>query len=236
MPPATADRLAIDVAHFGNERGARRRIAVVEPVDVGEDDQRVGLDQRGAQRGQPIVVAELDLVDADGVVLVDHRHGAGAQQFAEREPRVQVAAAIAHVVVREQHLPGGEPVRGERALIGVDEVPLPDGGGRLQPRDRARLLAVAEPPPAERDRARGDDDDVDAAIAQRLGLGGERGDARVGLLGQEARADLDDDPLGRLQIGARLHGFGRRFGASPSSCACLCGAHATSNAPTSAAT
>ena len=29
---------------------------------------------------------------------------------------------------------------------------------------------------------------------------------RVGLLGEQARADLDDDALGRLQIGARLHG------------------------------
>ena len=52
------------------------RVAVVQPVDVGEQHQQVGPHQVRDQRGQPVVVAEPDLVGGDGVVLVDHRDGA----------------------------------------------------------------------------------------------------------------------------------------------------------------
>ena len=52
------------------------RITVVEAVDVGEQDERIGTRQVGDERGQPVVVPETDLVGGHGVVLVHHRHGA----------------------------------------------------------------------------------------------------------------------------------------------------------------
>ena len=85
--------------------------------------------------------------------------------------------------------------------------PWPTAAAACRPGMVRGFSAIAEPAPAERDRARGDDHHLDAAVAQRLGLGGERRDARVGLLGEQAAADLDDDPPGRLQIRARLHGL-----------------------------
>ena len=53
----------------GSLRGSR----VEEARLVGEDHQRVGFDQIGDQRAERVVVAEPDLVDRDGVVLVDDR-------------------------------------------------------------------------------------------------------------------------------------------------------------------
>jgi hypothetical protein len=77
-PPAMASRAvssarcsAISVA-VGSCAGRR----CTGPLLVGEDDQRLGLDQVGDQRAEGVVVAELDLVGDDGVVLVDDRHDA----------------------------------------------------------------------------------------------------------------------------------------------------------------
>ena len=56
--------------------GSLRGIGGIQAGLVGEDDQHVGFDQVGDQRAQRVVVAELDLVGDDRVVLVDDRHHA----------------------------------------------------------------------------------------------------------------------------------------------------------------
>src|SRR5690606_39642159 len=48
-------------------------VAVVDAVHVGQQHQQVGADQVGDEGGEPVVVAEADLVGGDGVVLVDDR-------------------------------------------------------------------------------------------------------------------------------------------------------------------
>jgi hypothetical protein len=53
--------------------GVLARIGRVQALLVGQDDQGIGLDQVGHQGAQRVVVAELDLVVDDGVVLVDDR-------------------------------------------------------------------------------------------------------------------------------------------------------------------
>ncbi len=50
------------------------RMGVVERVHVGEQDQGVRVDHVGHQRGQPVVIAEPDLVGGDRVVFVHDRH------------------------------------------------------------------------------------------------------------------------------------------------------------------
>ena len=50
--------------------------------------------QVGDEGGQPVVVAETDLVVGDGVVLVHDRHHAELQQAQERVAGVQVALAV----------------------------------------------------------------------------------------------------------------------------------------------
>src|SRR6185312_1431478 len=54
------------------DRRGRRvtpRVGAVQRVDVGGDQQQVGIDQRGHDGGEVVVVAELQLVHRDGVVL-----------------------------------------------------------------------------------------------------------------------------------------------------------------------
>ncbi len=52
------------------------RVEVVEPVHIGQQDERPGPDHVRDQRGQPVVVAEPDLVGGHRVVLVHHRQDA----------------------------------------------------------------------------------------------------------------------------------------------------------------
>ena len=97
-----------------NSAPGRPGLAGVEPVDVGEQDERVGVHQVGDQRGQPVVVAEPDLVGGHGVVLVDDRDDAELEQPVERAVGVAVVPAPVQVVGGEQHLPDAQAVPGER--------------------------------------------------------------------------------------------------------------------------
>ena len=98
-------------------------------------------DHLGDARGQAVVVAEADLGGRDGVVLVDHRNAAEAEQRGQGGARVEVAAAVLGVVQRQQQLGGGEALRGQRLAPGLRQADLADGGGGLlllQPQARLR--------------------------------------------------------------------------------------------------
>ena len=68
--------------------------AVNRPGHVGEEHQQLGAEQVGHQGGQPVVVAEADLVIGDGVVFVDDRDDAEVEQARQRLPGVQVLLAV----------------------------------------------------------------------------------------------------------------------------------------------
>ena len=137
---------------------ARARIAAriggVEPVDVGEQHQRVGADHLRHPRGQPVVVAEANLGGRDGVVLVDHRHRTERQQLFDRRARVQMAAALFGIVGREQNLRDADVVPAERFEIGVRKANLAGRRRGLFFFELQRAAGEAEVAPADRDRAR----------------------------------------------------------------------------------
>ena len=93
-------------------RAALARVVVVDAVDVGQQHQHVGAHQMRDERGEPVVVAEADLVGGDRVVLVDDRDDAERQQPVERALRVAVVRAAYDVVGGQQHLPDGAAVAG----------------------------------------------------------------------------------------------------------------------------
>jgi hypothetical protein len=73
-PPAILQGRVAGLGHVDEAGvGVLARIGRVQALLVGQDDQRIGLDQVGHQGAQRVVVAELDLVVDDGVVLVDDR-------------------------------------------------------------------------------------------------------------------------------------------------------------------
>ena len=181
----------------GDARLARR--AVVQRIDVREQQQRVRADQVGEQRGQPVVVAEPDVVGGDGVVLVDHRYDAQAQQPVHRPPGVAVVLLPDQVVGGQQHLPDGQAVRAERLRVRRDQSSLPDARRRLL---RGQVLGA--PGQAEREdagghRPGGDQDHLDAgarAYREHVDQRGERVHVEepVGRR-QGTRPDLDHEPL-----------------------------------------
>ena len=76
--PGQAEHLVAEVGDDRHHLARARRAGVarvIEAVDDAEDDEQGGPQQIGDHRGEPVVVAELDLVDADRVVLVDDRDG-----------------------------------------------------------------------------------------------------------------------------------------------------------------
>ena len=181
--------------------GVAARVGGVEAVDVGQQDQLVGLHHFGDAGGEAVVVAEADFGGGDGVVFVDDRDAAQGQQRVQGLAGVQVAAAVLGVVQGQQQLGGGQ-VAGRQGLgPGLREADLADRGGGLFFLQFQALLGQAEGAAGQRDGAGGDDDDVGAALAQRLDVGGDAvqpGGAGGGLLlvHDQGAADLDDDPLG----------------------------------------
>ena len=77
--PPTPAIASIAGRHRGHDRhecgvAVRARVGGVETVDVAQDHQQVGFEQDRGQRREVVVVAELDLLDDDGVVLVHDRN------------------------------------------------------------------------------------------------------------------------------------------------------------------
>ena len=140
--------------------GVLARVGGVEPVDVRQQDQRVGAGHLGDAGGQPVVVAEADLGGGDGVVLVDDGDAAELEQGAERGAGIQVAAAVLAVLEREQELRGRQPLGRERIRPGAGQADLPDRGGGLLLLQLQLLAGQAEGAAGERDGAGGDQDDL----------------------------------------------------------------------------
>ncbi|KAG0771825.1 hypothetical protein G6F22_016168 [Rhizopus arrhizus] len=180
--------------------GVLAGIGVVQAALIGQDDQRVGLDQVGDQCAQRVVVAQPDLVRDDGVVFVDDRHHAQAQQREQRAASVEIAVAIGQVFVGQQDLRGAQAVLGECRFVGLAQAHLAYGRSRLQFVHDGGALAPTQPRHAFRDRAAGDQHDLLALLVQ----GGDlRGPVRDGgavqasaFVGDQRRADFGDEALG----------------------------------------
>ncbi|TWH06059.1 hypothetical protein L613_004800000040 [Pseudoxanthomonas taiwanensis J19] len=206
------------LGHLGHQPGLRvaARIGVVQAVDVGGDEQHVGIDQGRDDRRQVVVVAQLELVHRDGVVLVDHRQRAQRQQLLEGGAGVEVAAAVAQVVVGQQHLRHRAL---EEALPQLDQACLAQRGQRLALGDGGAGLGRArQDGAAGGDRAGGHDHHL--APGQHRGgheLCQAQGEARrqpAAIGGQQAAADLQHGTApGRQRL--QVQGQGRVAHARP---------------------
>ena len=92
VPPASASSSwsISTISSISDASTVEPRIGVHQPGRVGEQDQQIGADELGHQRGDAVVVAEADLVVGDRVVLVDDRHDAELEQALDGGPGVQV--------------------------------------------------------------------------------------------------------------------------------------------------
>src|SRR6185503_4471981 len=123
------------------------------------------------------------------------------EQGAQGGARVEIALAVRHVGVGQQHLRGLQAVAAEGGLVGLREPHLADGGGGLQLVHGVRAFLPAEALHALGDRAARDQDDLLAHLAERGDLLGEARDGggihAAPFIGDERRPHLDDE-RGRL--------------------------------------
>ena len=154
------------------------------------------------QGGQPVVVAEPDLVGGHRVVLVDHRQHAQLEQPVQGALRVAVVGPAHQVVGGQQDLAGADAVPGEGGGVPGDEQALADAGRGLLGGQVAGAAREPQRDQAGRDRARGDQDDLrgrgPAAARAAFGEGlSQGGDCLVVDLavrrGQGRGTDLDHD-------------------------------------------
>ena len=187
-------------------------IGRIEPLHVGQQHQSPGANQLGHARREAIVVADPDLLGDHGVVLVDHRDDAQAQQRLDGGACVQPAAAHLGVVAGQQDLGAGQSVRLKRRLPRPHQRRLAGGGGGLFLR-QAETLAQAQAATAQGHGAGRHHQHLLAAGSQARHVGGEIGEPlsvrRAVRADQQGGADLDDDALGRRQFvhGAQSSGF-----------------------------
>ena len=76
----------------------RVRIAVEEAIDHRQNDQQRIAEQIADHRCKVVVVTELNLADADRVVLVDDRNDRELEQRVQRVADVEVAFAVSEIV------------------------------------------------------------------------------------------------------------------------------------------
>jgi hypothetical protein len=89
------------------------RIGIIHAVDVGEQDQALGAHLGSDQGRQAIIVAHRQFLHGDGVVLIDHRHGAEGEQRVDGGAQVQVALAHREIVMGQQQLRSDDALGGQ---------------------------------------------------------------------------------------------------------------------------
>ncbi len=142
------------MAHRGQKLGVvgEPRVVRVEALRVGEDDQHPGADEVGDDRGEAVVVAQLQLVDHHRVVLVHDGDHTDRQHALQSLAGVEVLAAIGQDVSGEEDLAGNAPGHPELPEIPLHEPALAHRCGHLQPGDVARPLGETEGRQTGRDR------------------------------------------------------------------------------------
>ena len=111
--------------------GGFQRVGVQHAADGRQVDEQVGLHRIDEQTCEVVVVAELEFIDRHGIVFVDHRDDAPAQQFAERVADIEEPRAVLEVVPGQQDLRGEDAPLRKRVVVKVHEPPLPYRGGGL---------------------------------------------------------------------------------------------------------
>ena len=137
----------------------------MQAVDVGEDHQRVGLHDARDHRRQRVVVAELDLLGGDGVVLIDDRQRAQIQQAVEGVADVGQPPGIVHAVPGEQHLGGGVAVLAEELVVDVHQLALAHRRAGLTAADVVGLGGQLQLAHTHADGTGGYEDDLNAPVA-----------------------------------------------------------------------
>ena len=142
------------------------RIGIVQPVDVGKDDQQIGAGGAGHQGRQRVVVAELEFVHGDRVVFVDHGNHVHVGKSVHGVAQIEIARAVVEADASQQDLCGRAAVLGEKFFVHLHQQPLPHRRQRLLDRQAGGFCGVTEAPHAGADRSRRNEQHVGTAVVK----------------------------------------------------------------------
>ena len=103
-------------------------IGSVEPVDIGQQNQKRCMQHRSHLGGERVVVADLQLLNRDRIVLIDDRNRTAPEQDGEGAEDVFIAAAVLKVTAVQKesaHTESGTP-------SDFSCIPPSEGPGRQQ--------------------------------------------------------------------------------------------------------
>ena len=164
---------------FDNPRVGTLRIAVEDPVDIGQNQQRRGIHHRGDKPRKFVVIGEHQLGNRYRVILVDDRQYVVCQHRLHAVALVEILAAGRKALFGCQDLPADDSPFVEEVVISVDELHLPDrrielaGRQRVEPPDMPAHQAAARSNGSRRDYY-----DFDAVAMQRRNLIDQRCNVR----------------------------------------------------------
>ncbi len=152
----------------------------------------------------PAVVDEGQLLGGDGVVLVDHRDDAVAQQGLERRAQVEIAHPVLEVAAGQEHLAADPAEPLEARLVEAHEPRLAHRRAGLPLHQVRRHAAEAQRLDPQPDGARADDQHLAALAPQPRRRLHHREDPRQG----DAAVGVGDHPRAQLEHHAPSRGHG----------------------------
>ncbi|MCX5684217.1 MAG: hypothetical protein NT049_11095 [Planctomycetota bacterium] len=147
-----------------------------DAVNGRQQHQEVGPQQVRDHRRKDVVLAEANLIDADGVVLVDNRHRSVRLEGRDAVADVQVPRAVLDVAAHEQNLCGVAAVALQGLVEHHHQPRLAHGGACLKLRQGPGALGEPEVAHAGGDGAARDDHDAAALRLQSHHLVGDAGE------------------------------------------------------------
>ena len=79
-------------------------ICITQSVDIGQDDEEVGLDEVGDQGREVVIVPELDLIHHHRIVLIDDGNDPELKKGQQGIAGIQEPLPVAQVIAGEENL------------------------------------------------------------------------------------------------------------------------------------
>ena len=145
-------------------RCIRPWVCRIYPVDIREDNERIGIDKCRDNRREIVVVSDFDLIHRHGVVLIDDGNDLHIEQGEKGTARVDVLMMTRRILLCQEHLCHRSSILMKELLIDVEKVSLSDRRKGLPRRHRCRTFLHAERIHSRRNCTGGNEENLLALI------------------------------------------------------------------------
>ena len=94
--------------------------AIIESVDIAQQNQRVGMHKACYESGELIVIGEHQLGDAHGIVLIDYRKNSVREHHFHTSAHILAMLLRVEIGLLRQHLSYGDMVLAKEIIVAVD--------------------------------------------------------------------------------------------------------------------